>query len=312
MRTDIHKPSAIVPADYEFVGFDYLGPDPDVWTDRKEIHAHQKLTGADYSTHEHGGSCMVCGASAYYVGVFFHAKSNTYVEIGEDCADKMEVSAGNWNQFRKTVRSNIEAHAGRRKANAYLIEKNLTQAWDIYVADYGTLPLDMTRKSYNHESGEVEMGATFKEEITVRDIVGKLVKWGSISEAAEGYLVKLLARIAERPTVMAARAAEKEAAADCPTGRVLVTGMILKTEEREGQFGTTTKMTVKATEGFIVWCTVPSGAEAVRGAEIKFTVSLEPSDTDKKFGFGKRPVLFQTKEEKAAAKKAWEEQNAQL
>jgi hypothetical protein len=49
-------------------------------------------------------------------------------------------------------------------------------------------------------------------------------------------------------------------------------------------------MTIKATEGYIVWVTVPSGMEALRGALVSFKATLTPSDTDPKFAFGKRPM----------------------
>jgi hypothetical protein len=55
-------------------------------------------------------------------------------------------------------------------------------------------------------------------------------------------------------------------------------------------------VTVKATEGYIVWVTVPSGMEALRGALVSFKATLTPSDTDAKFAFAKRPVVFKTPE----------------
>ena len=314
-RTDIHAPSRIKPNDYEFVGFDYYGPEEGVETDQREIHAHQRTTGGDYSAHQHGGTCMVCGASAFYVGVFYHAATNVYIAVGQECANKMDLStgaSGDWNAFKKAARSSIEAHAGKQKAFRTLCEKGLQTAWYMWTANCDDLPVDETRPrriwtgntgdGFDEGSEQVIEGFEILSDcLTVRDIVGKLVRYGSISEKAEAFLHSLLTRIAKWPAVMAARKAEKEAAADCPTGRTTVEGIIVKLAWHESDFGKVQKMTVKATTGFMVWTTVPSGLDAEKGATVKFTVTLTPSARDKKFGFGKRPVVWVSPEEKKAA-----------
>ena len=57
-RNDIHKPSTIVPADYTFVGFNYIGPEPFATSiaEQKILSDHQALTGGEYATHSHGGT----------------------------------------------------------------------------------------------------------------------------------------------------------------------------------------------------------------------------------------------------------------
>ena len=57
-RTDAHRPSAIVPADYNYVAHRYFGPDAmDVNPNAmKIISEHMASTGGKYSRHEHGGS----------------------------------------------------------------------------------------------------------------------------------------------------------------------------------------------------------------------------------------------------------------
>lgn len=289
-RTDIHRPSVIVPADYEFVGFDYYGPEPIVnIIDQQILRDHMKKTGGDYSAHAHSGSCMVCSASAFHVGVFYHAKTNTYIVLGHECAAKLDIVSGDWSAFKKRTRDSIEAHAGKQKAFATLGEKGLLSAWYMWTADINDVPVDESRMVRDHEGNQRAM--VLADVVTVRDIVGKLVKYGSISDKAVDFLKSLLKRIEEHPERMAARIAEKAAAADCPTGRTTVTGTILKIEDREGAFGIVRKMTVKAAAGYIVWSTVPSGVDAQRGAEITFVATLTPSDTDPKFGFAKRPVV---------------------
>jgi hypothetical protein len=221
-----------------------------------------------------------------------------------------------------------EAHAGKRKAQALLSDAGLTGAWDIYAADYDSLPRDpKTARAAIAASSEtygdnipVESavpayaGNLYYEEETIRDIVGKFVKYGSISDNAMGLLRKLIERIPDRDKRNAewatARALEKAAAAPCPKGRIKIEGTVLKVEERENAFGMRTVMLVKANEGFIVWGSVPSNAVVEKDCKIVFVATVEPSEKDNKFGFFRRPVLYMTKEEKAAMKLA--QQNIQL
>src|SRR5215469_17049189 len=104
-RTDIHRPSAIVPDDYEFVAFEHIkiesfGECEYVLQQRRLIQQHMERTGATYSAHEHGGNCMICGnVMATYTILFYHAKTNSYVRAGQDCAQKLEMSYGDFNKF---------------------------------------------------------------------------------------------------------------------------------------------------------------------------------------------------------------------
>ena len=94
--------------------------------------------------------------------------------------------------------------------------------------------------------------------------------------------------------------AEKAAAQDCPKGRIKITGTVLKTDLRESQWGDQLKVTIKDERGFVVWMTCPSSLAIVqagefqrgleRGDKVEVTATIEPSEKDAKFGFGKRPV----------------------
>lgn len=71
--------------------------------------------------------------------------------------------------------------------------------------------------------------------------------------------------------------------------------MLAKKEERRSE-------TLSQGTGWVCWCSVPSGVKVEKDCKIVFVATLTPSDTDPKFAFGKRPVLYMTKEEKAALK----------
>ena len=131
------------------------------------------------------------------------------------------------------------------------------------------------------------------EERTIVDMVGKLIQYGSLSEKQVKFMGGLIARMPERARIQREREMEKAAAADCPTGRVTVAGVVLKTDVRDTQFGMVEKMLVKDTLGFLVWVTIPSKFAVNKGDFVKFTVTLKPSPDDLKFGFGTRPSMIE-------------------
>lgn len=315
-RQDIHRPAAIEPADYEFVAFDYLPASPgDIGAamflaeQRRRKVAHMERTGGKYSGHEHGGLCHICGSvNAIYSASFYHAKSNAYIKTGLDCAQKLECSG--IEAFRKQVKAAKEAQAGKKKAKAILEGLGLGKAWELYEADV------QYRKDFAAENkawqeansevepdrfGNVEGAPKFKEysrdELTAQDIVGRLIKWGNISDKAASFLGVLLERIEKAPEIAAEKAAAKalEMANAKPvpaaSGRVLVKGEVLTIRQQEGFYGLQIKMLVKASDGWKVWGTVPAALveEVEKGSVVEFHASLKASDDDEYFGFFSRP-----------------------
>jgi hypothetical protein len=199
-RTDIHRPSVIVPDDYDFVGFRYDGISRDelhanvMW--RREIANHMEKTGGDYSFHSHGGSCHVCGANALYLGIFHHRPSNQYVCVGEDCADKL--GSGDWDAFRSNVKRGKDALAGKAKAMAVLSDLNLSEAWGIF-------------------DGAITIPDSFERD-TICDMVGNLIRYGSLTDKQVVFLTKL---VSQGLTIEQRRAERKQAdAASQHVGKV--------------------------------------------------------------------------------------------
>jgi hypothetical protein len=185
-RTDIHRPSAIKPEDYEFVTVFAHDDDGygrkdamETWNNHRACHPT-----AQFSRHEHGGACMVCGNSnALTMGIFYHPGTNSYVRMGQDCAEKMEMGVSHAFRLARTAAEAARiAKAGKLKAQGVLSAAGLDAAYAIYASN---------------EPGEYE-------ETTIRDIVGKLVRYGSISPAQTNFVRNLLTRIETR----AARKAE--------------------------------------------------------------------------------------------------------
>lgn len=187
-RTDIHRPSAIVPADYHFVAVRYIGPNGgtlmSVAHERKVLDAHMARTGGKYSQHQHGGSCHVCGAGALYLAVYHHPKTNKYICVGEDCADKMDLEDGGraFASVRKAVGADREFRAGKAKAERLLIERGLIAA-----------------KEMDHD--------------IIRDLVRKLEQYGNLSDKQWAFLTKLVEEFplrAEKKAALAARDAASQ------------------------------------------------------------------------------------------------------
>lgn len=277
-RTDCHRPSVINPADYRYVAQEYCRMDSfeecNYLTRQREIiAADMARTGGTYSSHEHGGNCACCGSvNAVYTVLFHHAPSNTYVRFGETCAIKMQM--GNEQAFRSikaAVKDAREAAAGKRKARETLASAGMTKAWDLSQVRYE--------------------GPDQWAHFTLCDIIGKLVRWGSIPEKQMAFLGKLVERIENAEDIEAKRAAEKAAAADAPSGRRGFMVEVLTVKEQESDFGTQLKMLVKHATGWTAWGTCPRDCYSVeRGQQIELTATFQPARDDAKHAFFKRPI----------------------
>jgi hypothetical protein len=288
-RTDSHRPSAICPDDYSYVACEHIKTEGDPGLcdyqigQREVIKAHMARTGGTYSRHEHGGNCHVCGSvNLIYSILFYHEPSNSYIRVGEDCAEKLEMGGTReMSAFRAAMRNALEAQAGKRKAQAVLAEAGLSAAWEI---------------SQTNTHGY--------EENIIRDIVSKLIRYGSISVNQGAFIGKLLVKIDERAVKAAQRQAENEAAADFPvtSDRIEIVGEVLTTKLQESDFGSVWKMLVKHETGWKVWVTCPGNP--AKGDKVRFFAKLQPSRDDSKFGFGSRPTKFEILKEVAAVEAA--------
>lgn len=190
IRTDIHRPSAIIPEDYDYVSCDYYGQYAELWmgAERQAFRAHMERTGGRYSNHEHGGTCHICGAHAMWVAKFWHRDTNTYIVTGMDCAAKMDMGdAVAFRSAKKRVAAGRKLMRGKAKAQEILTARGLDAAWAIYTA--------------------TDCSAHEREENIVADIVGKVVQYGSVSDRQADFLAKLVnVDIPQRAARKAARA----------------------------------------------------------------------------------------------------------
>lgn len=154
-----------------------------------------------------------------------------------------------------------------------------------------------------HEN-EVIKSAWISSGSFLRAMDEQINEWGRLSENQEAAVRKILERAKDRVADWEAKKAEEFAnSADCPQGRVQVTGTIISTKAFETSFGIQCKMLVRDDSGFKVWGSVPSKlhepaeengqwitGQEMKGKRVSFTAAVEPSKDDQKFGFFKRPT----------------------
>lgn len=275
VRTDIHRPAEINPAEYEFVGIWYdpaetseVGGGFALRQERENIKRFMDEHGARWATHEHGGTCQCCGAHALYLAAFYHEHHNEMIRVGQECAYKLHMGCeAAFNAARRKVASAMGYATGKARARLQLQERGLEAAWAYFDS-----------QSILDEDARI-----------VNDLVNKMVRFGSLSDKQWEFLKRLMYRIENREALEAKRAEERANAQDCPTGRMDIVGTVLSTKEIEGAYGTTMKMLVKTAEGYTLWGTVPKGLTAEKGAEVRFKATIAPSDKDPKHGYFSRP-----------------------
>lgn len=306
-RTDTHRPSVVNPEEYEFVAVCYNSSGLEAVlhdaVQRKIIREHMARTSGAYSTHEHGGTCHVCGAHANYLATFYHAKSNRYIEVGETCCWNLEGGHTRaFREMRKAVTDWNNLKAGKTKAKKILQEEDLEAAWDVYEE------IEIKRAEFQASTGSADFFIG-EEQTIINDIVGKLVKYGSLSEKQLNYVRKLADDITtgntreKRKKEREARwEAERASAQPCPSGRAQIEGVVIKLREPDEYAAFPAwKMLLKDNRGFRVWGSVPralNNLEVDRGDKVRFTAILTPSNDDPKFGFYKRPSNAELVEKK--------------
>lgn len=291
-RNDIHRPGAIIPADYEYV-LSYNGATTDggwpVPSFRINCQLDRRLVDpksfATIKEGEHdadgmccivgmrniaqvrfvatGGTnqCSVCSTFFVYGDVWRHVPTGEYIHIGHNCADKYELLVD---------RSAYELAEGRHRAASarqIVAERNGQERREFLDANPG---LEDALKT---------------EHSIVQDIAYRFQERRELSPKQVALVMKL-AHEAKNP-----KAAEKHVKA--PEGKQTFRGRIVSVKTQEGfRGGVDFKMLVKVTtpEGvWLAWGTAPRalldetvnhkgalrGAEAL-GTEVEITATLKP------------------------------------
>ena len=297
-RTDIHRPSAIEPENYYLVAI-LCWPKGGAIIDfealryeRERLASHMKDTGGKYAQHEHGGNCHVCGAWFIDHAVYYHHLTKSYLNIGFDCAMKMDIGdARAFRNFRTARKAAVELKAGKTKAKAILEEAGHANVWEMFERFFSD------SEAINAYVEPLSNSLKWKTEgniHTVIDIVYKLIKYGDISDKALAFVATLPDRILNVEETQAKWDAEAAAAKPVPfEGRQEFEGTIISKRLVESDYGNTMKITVKHADGWRVWVTLPSSAYNYDvGDSIELRANITISDDDPKFAFAKRPHLL--------------------
>ena len=268
-RTDVHRPGAIVPSDYEC--FDHFGFVTVGGRDGKEREAYGEDAMAAY---EEGPTvaiwpelfkCDVCGARFVHGAVLVHKPTSLLLSIGQDCAAKY---------------LSLRALPKRERAD---------RAWKRIRQREACIKM---RRMLRANPG---LNRALKTDHPIsRDLRAKAIKWGDLSSKQIELAHKLVAQVAER-----AKAEVPGAPVPVTDKRATYRGRVLGTKSQEGYYGgTVIKMLVQVRVGdgaFKLWGTAPDSilfgtSGPIKGCEVEFNAKVEVSKDDPCFGFFKRPT----------------------
>ena len=290
-RTDIHTPSNLVAADYEFLEYFYQGPANDEMFDVASIREVRRQLRASVEAQEfkgnwfNQGTCDHCGAHFHYGAVFAHLPTGDQVVVGNTCANDSFAPSAVRDAELKKLKAIVASGRARNRKSA-IVEAFL-----------------------DANPGLREALALADKHVILDDLSYKLNRWGNLSPKQVELADKLAKQIAERAAREAAQALEPKV--PVVTGVRTVTGTILATKVQDGQYGTTYKMLVKLDGGEKVWGSIPANLnweptpdrlgsrptdlKTLRGRTVTFTATFEVGE-DPCFGFFKRPRKATLKE----------------
>ena len=300
-RTDIHRPSAFNHDDYEFIGCGSwaIGDCPlaqiCIKEANEEIAEYQRRTGAEFSTHRHGGNCHVCGATFLDFAVFLHVPTGQLIRVGADCAK----SIADGHAIAQFAAYRDKAAAARRRARGITIgRERLEERCPAAAAILDARDQYEEANPRDRETGATPDGRRWVpetyEEATIADIVGRLYQRGSISDKQWSFLDTLVEKHQQRKIREAERQAERDARPAVPEsildGRHEISGEVAALKTVENDYGVSTRMLVKTDSGWVAWGTVPSSIEGVdRGQRVMFTARFNRGD-ENGFAFFSRPT----------------------
>lgn len=254
-RVDVHRPSAINPGDYEYVG---------VLEQRKH-----KVTGGP------GGTCHHCGKAIRWSVKFKHLPSNNVVVFGYQCTDILTLSDN---------RIDHEMVLLKRRAERERKEEGWKQAtvdrYDAFVAEYPEL---------------VKFLDEFDEDNSyINRVKWGIEKYGSPLPYQIDSLKRFIAGREKFIAQRLAETKALESAPVLVEGRQTLVGTVKSTKMQHSDYGDTRKMTVVLDNGNKVYGTVPSDlylavdVDDMPGTRVSFDASVKPQEDH--FGYFSRPT----------------------
>ncbi len=277
-RTDPHRPSAIIPANYSYVLSYALAAVEAGWPIPPwniEAVTALRVNGAKFAPTGGLGKCSVCGANYIYGDIWRHEPTGEHIHIGHDCADKYEMLAD---------RSQAELDMGRHRATAAkeISRKVNAEEREAFLARHPGL------------SGALEANHPI-----VRDIAQRFAQYRALSDKQIALVFKLATEVSKPKAP-----AEQTVQAPISDERQTFRGIVVSAKSQDSQYGLQYKMTVRVStpEGvWLAWGTIPSGLmdqvptgnagrlQNLRGAEVEITARLQ-AGRDAHFALMNRPV----------------------
>ena len=122
------------------------------------------------------------------------------------------------------------------------------------------------------------------------DNVASIARLEIVPRKYEGYAASILAAYERHLASEIERSLTEATAMPATNGRQVVVGTILSVKEKWGEYGMQIKMTVKTSDGWKLYCTLPKNIiKAGPGDTVELTVTVQKSDDDY-FAFGSRPA----------------------
>ncbi len=270
-RSDVHRPGAIVPADYSYrFSYSLPGMNGDPGVNMKQL-AEVRVSKAIVFGND--GKCGVCGANFRHGDVWNHT-SGDLVHLGQECAEKYALLAdrSDWLAERDAIQ---RATAARIQA---------------------AVNVELRGKILAENPGLEDAFNT--DHYIVKDIFNRFNgSYPTLSPAQIGLVFKIQKQVEDE----AQRASQpEEAKVPAPEGKFTVQGTVLATKTYDGAYGTVRKMLVKVSAvggHWLAWSTIPrdlgrddSGSyHPLKGCEIEFTGTFQTGN-EPHFSLVKRPT----------------------
>jgi hypothetical protein len=267
-RTDVHRPSAIRPQDYELAapieGLPWWKSGP--YVDLGSV----------------SGVCSHCGHALRYAVRFVYTPTGEIVTFGEDCANEIDLHDSRLDLVFDRLRKRAATERKREQ-----MEKSVRERREQMEQEHPDVVEWMEEQNWDTESFGFLL-----------DMHRAMEQWGSLTENQTNAVRKIMVKRQEQA---AAKLNEVTPTTPAPTGRVQVEGEVLSHRYQDSYFGTAHKMLVKLDDGNKVWGTVAESIESslfdtttqsyteLRGQRVRFTATFEQSKDDEHFSFFKRP-----------------------
>jgi hypothetical protein len=223
------------------------------------------------------------------------AKANAWADENSVPTNRRRFNANF--DLEEIKRRNAEEIAAIRAAQSASIQKTLSENPD-FAGVY-----QFVKDFQNQQGDRCENLKRFDKYswnfYTCEDIVGKLDKYGFVSEKQISFAVdlfnKLQSGIARDAELIQERQQLISSGVTAPSGKQTITGAILGFKEVENEWGHSTKVIIQLDSGAKVYGTLPSkGGNAQAGDKVSFCATFTVSDKDTLFGFFSRPSKWQT------------------